>query len=184
MSSGKYIDFADFKAEDVSLTDITNSLNCLYRFTGHHKDKKPLTVAQHTWLCVELAKLMFPNEKDVQFGCLLHDMPEAYYGDVATPFKRLLGSSLKDITNYFDEQVYHALWKPQYIFDEELESKVKMCDLASLDIERRNMWKSQHGKDNWPDTPSVGLFLLEKELWFDQAQAIDFVDLEAIWLKY
>lgn len=184
MSSGKYINMADFKVEDVDLFDINQALNCLYRFTGHHKDKKPLTVAQHTWLTVELSKMMFPGETEVELACLLHDMPEAYYGDLATPWKKILGPMLKELQYPFDKAVHEALWLSGYHYDEEVHDKMKACDLASLDIERRNLWKSQYGKDKWPETPSLGLALKEKEEWFDEAQRIEFVDLEAIWKSY
>lgn len=184
MSSGKYIDMANFTAEDVDLFDINQSLNSLYRFTGHHKDKKPLTVAQHTWLCMELSQMMFPDEKDVEFACLIHDMAETYYGDMATPWKKILGDTLRKLQYQFDYAVHTALWKRIYTWDEEIHDKMKQCDLASLDIERRNMWKSQHGKDNWPDAPSLGLSLTEKEIWFDRAQSITFVDLEKMWKEF
>lgn len=184
MSSGKYIDMSDFQLEDVSVSDISNSLNHVYRFTGHHKDKKPLTVAQHTWLCMEISKMMFPGEPAVEFGCLLHDMPEAYYGDVATPFKKMLGDNYRKITDAFDNTVYAILWKDKFTYDEDVENKVKICDRISLDIERRNLWKSQIGKDLWPEPPKFGMSLNEKEEWFDKAQAISFVDLEQLWKDF
>lgn len=182
MSSGGYIDLADFTADDVSIDDIEKSLNLIYRFTGHYKDKKPLTVAQHTLLVMKMAEMVFPDEKDVMLDCLLHDMPEAYYGDVATPWKKLLGENLKKAQDTIDEEVYKALWHLPEPFTEEVYTKRKVCDLLALDIERRNIWKSQKGKDLWPETPNVlDLKLQDKEELFDFYQGKDYVPLKELW---
>lgn len=184
MASGKYIDLANFSPEDVDLWDINQSLNCIYRFTGHWKDKKPLTVAQHTALTMHLSGMFFPEETEVSFDCLLHDMPEAYYGDVATPWKRIVGDPLRKAQKAIDAAVYTSLWKLETPFNEEIESKRKVCDLMSLDIERRCMWKSQYGKDLWPDVPSMGMTIKEKEDLFDHFQSQPVINLIDKWELY
>ena len=55
MSSGKYIDLNELKLKDISVHDINVALNNIIRFNGHYKDKKPLPVAQHSYMCYLLA---------------------------------------------------------------------------------------------------------------------------------
>ena len=180
MSSGQYIDMGNFTSDDVRMEDIEVSLNHIYRFTGHHKDKVPLTVAQHSYMVWMLACKLFPDEPNVQLAAIMHDWPEAYYGDMATPWKKILGDHLRKLQAVFDHAVFDALWLHQYKYDDEVHDKVKMCDLIALDIERRNMWKSQLGKDKWPVSPEIGLTLQQKEEWFDDAQSIQYVNLSGI----
>lgn len=185
ISSGKYIDLLNFKEDDVTLEDINTALNYIYRFSGHHKDAEPLTVAQHTKLVVQLAQELFPNEIDVHFDCLLHDLPEAYYGDVPSPIKKILGTALQDFTKDIDKAVYDKLWKIELPFTEEVYHKRKICDLLSLDIERRTMWDSQIGKDHWPEIPNDKFYSLkEKREIFEQIQSERFVNLIEMYNGY
>lgn len=169
MSSGKYIALNQWWEWNPDISDINTSLNQMRRFNGHHKDKEPLTVAQHSYLCMKIAETMFPNNKDVMLGCLVHDWPEAYYGDIATPFKKMMGEDLKKVTEPIDNAVYGAFLEED--FDMELlELEVKICDLLALDIERRNMWKSTYGVDKWPEVPSSPFSAQDKTDLFDEAQ--------------
>lgn len=175
MASGKYLDLANLQPEDILLSDINTSLNTIYRFTGHYKDAKPLTVAQHTRLVMWFSERVFPGDDAVLFDCLLHDMPEAYYGDVATPWKHLVGDSLRQWQNKIDATVYERLWVLDEPFTEEIEQKRKVCDLLALDVERRTMWRDQKGKNLWPETPSaMAMSVKEKEDLFFEMQAVDF----------
>lgn len=179
LSYGRYVDLNDLQVDDVNLNDINRSLNHIYRFTGHYKNREPLTVAQHTKLCIILADMFFKKEIDVKFDCLLHDMPEAYYGDIATPVKRLLKKSYKGAIDKIDNVVYEALWPNRDISKyQEIHDKSKTCDLIALDIERRAMWDDQRGKDLWPDSPDTGLSLKKKVELFEEIQNERYVDLE------
>ena len=172
LSGGKYVDLNNFTEKDVSIDDIDRSLNYIYRFTGHWKDKPPLTVAQHSLLTTWVAEDLFPDEPEVAFDCLLHDMPEAYYGDIATPVKKLLKSDYRKFVDQVDTAVYNALWKIPQPFTEEVESKRKICDLVALDIERRSMWESTYGKVHWPDIPNENFYSTrQKKYLFDVAQS-------------
>lgn len=179
LSLGKYIDLSDVKLGDIDIEDIEVSLNHIYRFNGHHKDRKPLTVAQHTLLCMILSDYLFDDDK-VKFGCLLHDFGEAYYGDLTSPVKNLLGrEGVKMATRDIDNLIYKKFWpypdedKPSpAIYD-----AVKACDLMSLDIERRIMWSSQWGKDKWPEVPKSKMSLLDKQQLFDEVAGVEYVKL-------
>lgn len=174
MSSGRYLDLADLGPSDINLDDIERSLNFIYRFTGHHKDKKPLTVAQHSALVLELSTRLFPDEYDVHLHAFMHDWPEAYYGDVATPLKKLMKKWYTDYTEKVDRLVYNKYYF--FKLTQEVEDKVKLCDLLALDIERRSMWRDQRGKDLWPDNPADFLPLKEKIELFDYFQNIEYVE--------
>lgn len=178
VSSGKYLDLAALTKDDIELSDINNSLNLIYRFTGHYKNKKPLTVAQHTKLVLKMADLVFPGERAVFFDCLIHDFPEAYTGDIATPLKRLFGTAYKAYEKGVEDTVYEKLWIITEPFTEEVYQKRKVCDLLSLDIERRAMWIDQTGKPNWPVIPNEGIISLkDKQALFEQVQSEGEVDL-------
>lgn len=179
MSSGKYLDLGELTSEDVSLDDINTSLNYIYRFTGHHKDREPLTVAQHSALVLNLGRRLFPNELDVQMHCLMHDWPEAYYGDVATPLKKLMKKWYQQYTERVDELVYEKYYL--FVLTNEVEEKCKICDLLALDIERRAMWKDQRGKELWPDTPLELMGLKEKLSLFDTYQSVRFVNIKEMY---
>lgn len=182
VSSGKYLDLAALTKDDIELSDINHSLNLIYRFTGHYKNKKPLTVAQHTKLVLMMATKVFPGERAVFFDCLIHDFPEAYTGDIATPLKRLFGEAYKAYEKGVEDVVYEKLWIIDEPFTEEVYQKRKVCDLLSLDIERRAMWIDQTGKSLWPNIPNEGLISLkDKQALFETVQNEGDVDLEKLY---
>lgn len=172
VSSGKYVDLNALTESDIDVKDIDKALNHIYRFTGHYKDKEPLTVAQHTRLVLELCDRIFPNELDVKLDCIIHDWAEAYTGDIATPLKRLFGKQFNDYEQKIEEAIYRKYWYHSTPFDEEIKHKRKVCDLLSLDIERRSMWNSQLGKAHWPSIPMESILpLKEKSALFDKVQS-------------
>jgi hypothetical protein len=181
MSSGKYLDLNNFKPEDVDINDIDTALNMTYRFNGHYKDVKPLTVAQHTYLCLVLAKMLFPDEPRVHRAVIIHDFAEAFYGDVSTPVKRMLGDKFKEFVKPIDDAVDTTFWyADEKNPDDHVRQCVKVCDGLSFDIERRTMWVSQMGKDKCPTTPDVKLSLSDKEALFNEAQSYDYINMGAL----
>lgn len=179
LSSGKYVDLGNLKVEDINIKDINTSLNYIYRFTGHSKDKEPLTVAQHTQLAVFLSRKLFPDDLITEFDVTIHDFPEAYTGDIATPLKQLFGKEYKQYEEDIEAVVYAKLWTPVTAFTHEIYEKRKVCDLLALDIERRNIWSSNQGKSEWPDIQFEGMFSSkEKRELFDNIQQDRFVNLE------
>jgi hypothetical protein len=97
---------ANFSHKDVILGDIEQAINHIYRFGGSWEKVKPLTVGQHSLLCMRLAELDGADTL-TQMSCLTHDFGEAYVGDMCTAIKKLLGDSwdnfAKPIENIVDE---------------------------------------------------------------------------------
>lgn len=155
MSSGRYVNLETLNHDDIDVYDISNSLNQLKRFVGHYKDKEPLTVAQHTFLVMDIARIIYPKDDEVLYDCLLHDFGEAYTGDIPTPVKTVLGENIKPFLKYVDEVIYGKLWRCPTLprVTPEIKEKTKLCDLLALDIERRVIWSDQSGKENWPELP-------------------------------
>lgn len=137
--SGAYVDLANFKPEDVDLESINKALNNIKRFTGHSKLKDPITVAQHTALTMKIADTLYKNDVATYLMCLLHDMPEAYYGDHSSPLKRYLGDNLAVLKN-IDKTLLDTLW----FFDKaeitQAIDRMKFCDHISLRAEQIAMW--------------------------------------------
>jgi len=177
VSSGRYIDLANLKPKDVDIQDIDKSLNLIYRFTGHYKNRKPLTVAQHTLLTTIICDEVFPDEPNVYHDCTIHDFPETYTGDIATPLKRIFGPTFKTYEEEIEDAVYAKLWAGSVPFSEEIKYKRKVCDLLALDIERRAMWDDQRGKELWPAVPKHTWSVSEKIEMFETIQDAGDVDL-------
>lgn len=77
--TGRMIDPLNPRAEDIDIKDIAHALSNICRFTGHCEEF--YSVADHS--------LRVSNECpriDALWG-LLHDAPEAYLGDMASPTK-------------------------------------------------------------------------------------------------
>ena len=81
--TGKAFDLLNPKPEMVCIEDIAHSLAHQCRYTGHTREF--YSVAQHCVLMAENPEL--PGDPMAK---LLHDADEAYIGDIAKPWKRLL----------------------------------------------------------------------------------------------
>ena len=175
LSSGKYVDIGNLQPDDVSIEDVETSLNHIYRFTGHHKDEKPLTVAQHSLLCLHLVELLEPDEYELQLAVFTHDFAECIIGDVATPVKKAMGKAWYDfaipIEQIFEKKFFGRLVDP------ELHDRVKLYDAMALDIERRVMWSSQYGKDKWPMVPlNFGTIEEKKNVFYNVSEFNVFIE--------
>jgi uncharacterized protein len=79
--TGNKVDLLDPDPSDICILDIAHALGHINRFTGH--TSFPYSVAEHS---VMLSKLMPYNA----MAALMHDVTEAYLGDVSSPLKSLL----------------------------------------------------------------------------------------------
>lgn len=84
VASGKLIDLANPKLEDIEIKDIAWSLAHMLRFNGHLAYQ--ISVAQHSIYVSQLA----PSH--LRLAALLHDAHETYLGDIVRPVKSYLRS--------------------------------------------------------------------------------------------
>lgn len=80
--SGAVLDLRAPDPAKIELVDIAWALSHLNRFNGH--TRRAYSVAQHAVLVADLCPV------HDRWAGLMHDAPEAFLGDVASPLKRLL----------------------------------------------------------------------------------------------
>lgn len=134
--------------EMVDAEDIAHALSRLNRFSGHTHGE-PYSVAHHSMLVADLLASWGAPPEVVREG-LLHDAPEAYYGDVTSPVKRALAlastpqahDQFAILTLPIDRVVRSALMLPEH------ETPiVKRADLVALAIERRDLFGAVEPRD-------------------------------------
>lgn len=150
ISSGRLVDLSNFTEEDVCLESISRSLNNIVRFTGHFRNEEPLTVAGHTGLCMLISRKLFPDDVPSYLMCLIHDMPEAFYGDHSSPLKRYLGTNL-DSLKKIDGVIIDKLFFFDKKYLPEAHKRSKRVDQISLRIEQMMMWNDSGYLSNLPE---------------------------------
>lgn len=132
-NSGIKFNLMDPKVEMINFADISHSLALINRFNGH--TVRPYSVAEHLCHCCEQAE--FENQpKRAQLEVLIHDFSEAYYQDLMSPIKLMLGATYKAaedkcqglIQKFFTG--YNATWYT---------GVVKIIDLRMLATEARDI---------------------------------------------
>lgn len=76
--TGKHVNPLNIEPEDILIEDVAHQLACQTRWVG--ASKEPIFTAQH---CVFVARYLKNEPPPVQFQGLLHEIPEAYLGDVS-----------------------------------------------------------------------------------------------------
>ena len=82
--SGKCLNLAEIKTDDITIEDIAHHLSQSCRYNGGTKEF--YSVAEHTVHLVQYARAQGKNV-DVQKQILLHDAAEAYIGDMVYHLK-------------------------------------------------------------------------------------------------
>lgn len=119
-ASGRPFYLADPKPEEVFLPDILTAMDNLCRYTGHYK----WSDAKHLLLCYFI---------DQSPEVVAHDFGEAYYGDMSSPWKRVLGDGIRPALAKIDLAVAAALGlQPGYLHL----PKVKRVDAQAFWVER------------------------------------------------
>lgn len=128
-------------SESVRLIDIAAALSKISRFGGH--TKRFYSVAEHCIRCCNATKT-----PSVRWAALVHDAPEAYYGDITRPMRALLsGLSALTLKN-IDTVVYDAL----NVSEADLEA-VKEIDALMLSSERYYLLLPAFDVGIWPTLP-------------------------------
>lgn len=149
LCNNHYINISNIKEylDKIDLESLVNSLFNIKRFNGHYDIKPPLSVGQHSLLVSGICYDFNRKNYVMQLYALIHDLPEAIYGDMGTHFKRLYGKNVKNVQREIDNQILGKFMRGSLnSVEEEL---VKQADLYSLNIERKEMWETFE-EDKWP----------------------------------
>jgi 5'-deoxynucleotidase YfbR-like HD superfamily hydrolase len=98
MLSGRRLDLLDPSPLDIEIEDIAHGLSRVARWNGQTRGPHVFSVAQHSLLVEEIARL---SQETIPtswlLAVLLHDAPEYVIGDVISPFKAVLGDTYKAV---------------------------------------------------------------------------------------
>ena len=136
--TGKAFDLLNPQPEMVCIEDIAHSLAYQCRYTGHTREF--YSVAQH---CVLMAEN--PDLLGDPMAKLLHDASEAYIGDIAKPWKRLLrvntktavGSKCEPVGD-FEDKIQEVIGVALGI-DLSYSAEVKEADIRMMATEIRDV---------------------------------------------
>lgn len=135
LSNGQYFNFKRPHLAVFSIDEIAHALSNLCRFTG--QCKRFYSVAQHS----VIVSYLVPPEHAL-WG-LLHDAPEAFLGDVASPLKQLL-PDYKAIEKKVEKAIFAKLGLVG-----SMPTSVHHADLLALRLEQRDV---MHSRKIWPST--------------------------------
>ena len=103
------VNLLDFKLDDVCIADIVNGLDQIRRFNG-----RGFSVLRHTMLMVSYVKRRNAMDgvanNDALREVLLHDVAEAYIGDIIQPVKRAV-PEIAELENTIKTRIKMALLK-------------------------------------------------------------------------
>lgn len=143
--TGKLFDILDPKPELICIEDIAHALSNICRYTGHTRSF--YSVAEHS---VRMAKS--PELEGDPMILLLHDAAEAYFGDIATPLKKIAyipdGIGFRPIYNV-EAKIIAAISEA---LDINLSTKnpiVKLADKRIAASEVRDLMVQSSIWDNW-----------------------------------
>jgi hypothetical protein len=130
-----------------SVREISHSLAQINRFTGHCK--RPYSVAEHSLLAADTARVVLGVSPIVELAVLFHDAHECLCGDTSTPVKQMLGYVWRSF-EYSLQRMVLSHYRLDQVFDAN-EAVIKRCDLIALATERRDLLPFDAAlHDPWP----------------------------------
>jgi 5'-deoxynucleotidase YfbR-like HD superfamily hydrolase len=148
--SGIAFELCEPRVEDVNVGDIAHSLSRIARFNGHPAGE-PYSVAHHSMLVADLLASWGAPPAIVREG-LLHDAPEAYYGDLTSPLKSAFRGPDDDPREVVDRwervcaEIDRVVRKALGLASA-TPSLVRRADLVALAIERRDLFATTEPRD-------------------------------------
>lgn len=172
MSSGIYFNYLDPKVEQINIFDIAKALSNTCRYGGHCEF---YSVAEHSIHCVSLAEQWIKEtgwrgpHNPLKFYALMHDVAEAYIGDVPKPLKRLLHDYRKIEHNI--EGVINKRFKINTGFHH----VIKVLDLRMLKAEKLFLFpKDNHTWNGFDSILDVDITL---QLWSPEIAELKFLNM-------
>ena len=145
LCNGTMFDLLNPDDSDYGIEEVAHALSNIARFNGH--TRKFYSVAQHCVLMSQWIDQLYARE------ALLHDMQEAFVGDVATPLKLLIEGYWK-----IEHVIQNSMCDKFGVFVNDVRSKtVKQADLRMLMTEKRDLmsgdadWSILEGVDPYDE---------------------------------
>jgi hypothetical protein len=138
MFSGGAFDLMNPQAADVNLSDCAHAIARINRYNGHF-GAPFYSVAQHSWLTGAIAQLVAPDQ---EMACVLHDVPEAIFGDMTTTVKRFFrlsgaGAALDKLERGVEKVVFERLAYGSKV----RKNVLNAIDLYALQLERKSFMR-------------------------------------------
>lgn len=163
--SGRYIDLLAPTPSDVSAADIAHHLASINRYSG--ATIRPLSLAEHSLLCVSVARhVLGVTDPVVQLCVLLDDAYKAYLQEDITPMRRAMEhlSPVSAVTRMELRGRFHRAIGEHYRITSAREAArdvIKQAALIALATERRDLIAEQ--AEDWSvlagAQPAVGMNL-------------------------
>ncbi len=144
MLSGRRLDLLDPSPLDIEIEDIAHGLARVARWNGQTRGGNPFSVAQHSLLVEEIARLSQPDApQGWRLAALLHDAPEYVIGDVISPFKAVLGDGYKAVEQRLLVAIHLRFGLPQ-VLPKPLVLLTKSADRAAAYLEATRLAGFRH----------------------------------------
>ena len=145
---------------NLDLPKLANVLCRIPRFNAH--TKIPISVGHHSLHCLYLAKEYYPGDDRLHQLALFHDVSEAYYGDIPTYIKRLLGEEARYQLNKIDQEIFNHLGITYPLYGEK--RQIKDVDLNALTLEAQVGFEDAFHLDDWPTPNITDTFIINRLL--------------------
>lgn len=139
--TGRLINLRDMRSSDVHIPDLVHGLSYIRRFNG-----RGLTVLQHTLAMFDYVRAMYrgKDREELLGAVLVHDLAEAYIGDIIQPVKvavppiarleKAVQYTILRMLCWCDEDSRYEIG-PHLLPEAEIASLVKHIDLIALAAE-------------------------------------------------
>jgi len=131
-AGGRKITVDAIEPQDIAIEDLAAHLAKICRFTGACRIQ--WSVAEHSLLVSEILADEYPLDHDLQLCGLLHDAPEAYLQDLATPVKAHVAATYKPL----ERAAWYAVAE-RFGLPLSMPREVEHADLVALATERRDL---------------------------------------------
>ena len=149
-ASGRCFDYADPRPDMICLNDIVHHLSRESRW-GNNIEFASFVVAQHSLIVASACRLVASRPY-----ALLHDAPEAYIRDLATPWKLWLIDQGADVVG-LERKILHQAIYPAFnlpLPSQAILEDVHNADQISLATEYRDVVKGK--SEHWaPSAPAL-----------------------------
>lgn len=149
LPSGRRIDLLDPQPDCWTDEDLATGLGRTYRWGGHSRWPRPLSVAEHSLLVAEIAATRDPS-RHMRRLALLHDAEEGLVGfDCITPLKPVLGAAFAMLEHSLKRVIATRYDLPWPWMREQDEITLKWADRMAATAEAIHVtgWSEQDTRD-------------------------------------